>query len=79
VPETSTTEETREQQALAGNEGFNDMVVREAEAMILHASLDDLITFAYGSWPAAQEAWKQKQRASFPRSRRGRPLLRALE
>lgn len=66
MPDTST-RQTREQPALAGNEAFQDMVVRAAEEMILHAPLDDLITFAYGSWEEAQAAWKQRQRSRFRR------------
>lgn len=48
------------------------MVVHAAEEMVLHASLDDLIVFAFGLWQAAREAWGQKQRARFARQlRRG--------
>lgn len=58
---------------LRGNDGFQDMVVRAAEEMVLHASIDDLITFAYGSWEAARAAWGKQQRARFsPRRREGR-------
>lgn len=57
---------------LRGNDGFNDMVVREAEAMILHAPLDDLVVFAYGSWEAARAAWAKKQGARFRRPRSSR-------
>jgi hypothetical protein len=57
---------------LRGNDGFSDMVVREAEAMILHAPIDDLVIFAYGSWEAARAAWGQRQHARFRRPRQGR-------
>jgi hypothetical protein len=61
----------RERSALASNDAFCDMVVREAESMILHAPLDDLITFAYGSWDAARAAWATAQRSRFRQPRKG--------
>lgn len=57
---------------LRRNDGFSDMVVREAESMILQAPIDDLVIFAYGSWEAARAAWGQRQRSRFRRPRQGR-------
>jgi hypothetical protein len=71
TPEAAGTEDPAIEQ-LRGNDGFSDMVVREAEAMILHAPLDDLVVFAYGSWEAARAAWAKKQGARFRRPRSSR-------
>lgn len=60
---------------LRTNDGFQDMVVRAAEEMVLHADLDALIVFAYGSWEAAVETWGERQRSRF---RRVRPSRRAV-
>lgn len=54
---------------LRRNDGFQDMVVRAAEQMVLDAPLDDLVN---GSWPEAQAAWGRLQRSRFRRPRRAR-------
>jgi hypothetical protein len=60
----------REIELLCGNDGFCDMVVREAEATILTAGLDELVAFAYGDWAEARAAWRRRQRSRFRRPRR---------
>ena len=57
---------------LRQNDGFQDMVVRAAEQMVVDAPLHDLVIFAYGSWDAARAAWGQRQRSRFRRPRQGR-------
>jgi hypothetical protein len=37
------------------------MVVREAEAMIIHATMDDLVEFAYGGWDEAWAVWRRRE------------------
>lgn len=59
----------RWRELLRANDGFCDMVVREAEATIIHASIDELVEFAYGDWDEARAAWKRLQRARYSRRR----------
>lgn len=71
TPEVAGAENPANEQ-LRQNDGFQDMVVRAAEEMVLHADLNSLVVFAYGSWEAAREAWGKRQRARFRQPRPGR-------
>jgi hypothetical protein len=66
--------EERERELLRADDGFCDLVLREAEAQVLHAPIDDVVVFAYGGWAEAQAAWRRRQRSRFRRPRRPRRL-----
>jgi hypothetical protein len=51
----------QEQETYTDNPTFMEFVLREAEATLVHATVEELAMFGFGSIEAAIEAFKQQE------------------